>query len=148
MSDVVVKFLTFLQVHHGLRVVAQCVVYPPQTAVRYRFGHQVVGLRRHAKVLLLENQSPLVVAQSLIGRSQVSVGSRLLLHATRLLRHVQSSLVPLLCRLVVSHQLVNSANHVAGFCFQGFVLMRKMGLMSLSDPGFDLRISFRYCGTK
>ena len=54
-------FLTFLQVHDSLCIVLQGVVCPPQAPVGQSFSDQIVGLRRHAQVLLLEDHGPLVV---------------------------------------------------------------------------------------
>lgn len=86
---------TFLQVHHSLRVVLQRVVDPPQAPVGQRFGQQVVGLRRHAQVLLLEDHGPLVLSQGFVGQPQVSVGPTLAPHAADLLGDIQRPLVPL-----------------------------------------------------
>ncbi len=70
-------------------------VCPPQAPVGESFSDQVVGLRRHAQVLLLEDDGSLVVPQGLVGESQVPVGSTLTPHASCLLGDVQGPLVPL-----------------------------------------------------
>lgn len=70
-------------------------VYPPQAPVGQGFGDEVVGLRCHTKVLLLEDHGPLKVPQRFVGESQVAIGPTLAAHATRLLGYIQSPLVPL-----------------------------------------------------
>lgn len=98
-----VHFLsTFLQVHHSLCVVLQRVVDPAQASVGQSFGQQVVGLRRHTQVLLLEDHGPLVLSQSFVGQPQVSVSPTLAPHASDLLGDIQSPLVPLEQRSWVS----------------------------------------------
>lgn len=89
------RILTFLQVHHSLCIVLQCMVYPPQAPVGQSFSYQIIGLCCHTQVLLLEDHGPLIVPKGFIGQSQVAVGSTLATHTSRLLRNVQSPLVPL-----------------------------------------------------
>lgn len=95
MNPWLVSFATFLQVHHSLCVVLQCVVDPSQASVGQSFGHQVVGLRRHTQVLLLEDHGPLVLSQSFEGQPQVSIRPTLAPHASDLLGDIQRPLVPL-----------------------------------------------------
>ena len=89
------RILTFLQVHHSLCIVLQCMVYPPQAPVGQSFRDQVIGLCRHTQVLLLEDHGPLIVPESFVGQSQVAVGSTLAPHTSRLLCYIQRPLVPL-----------------------------------------------------
>lgn len=86
---------TFLQVHHSLCVVLQRVVDPSQASVGQSFGQQVVGLRRHTQVLLLEDHGPFVLSQGFVGQPQVSVSPTLAPNASDLLGDIQSPLVPL-----------------------------------------------------
>lgn len=70
-------------------------MYPPQTPVGQGFGDQVIGLRRNAQVLLLEDHGPFKVPQSFVGQAQVAVCPTLAAHAACVLGNIQSPLVPL-----------------------------------------------------
>lgn len=87
-------------------------VYPSEASVGQSFSNQVVGLRRHAKVLLLEDHGSLVVPQGFVGQSQVAVGAALATHTARVLGYIQSPLVPL-------EQGIDRDNNVMYLIFKG-----------------------------